>query len=422
MTTVDRRETEDQIETEEQPVEEGRNSVSVEEQPPPRRCRHVTRLIREDGEAYEVTCTCEEGEGTGDGWLDGDGVKWSQKEEHRTRDTPTGDHVYSPAELAQRVTELNANDFVIQGLIPKQSLSLVVGDSGVGKSPLLYQAAICVAAGVPFLEKPVRQGRVLWMDCENGLGQVNALLETISGFLNLPKVPDNLRLWNYNDVSKDFGAATTAFVRMLKQHKPDWVIIDTLKTLFEGIESKNDNAIAMYKFMRQLMAELQCTITGVHHPRKKGNDPRFSVPPLETTNDPWGWFQEASGARSLITNTDVRIGIDKAVTKNADLVVRGFERVNGEFPSLLLARVVDEARDAPIGYRLLTGPDVITNPEHRALWNSLPKVFRFKDAKAVYGKADAAVAHALKRFQTGNLLGKREDGQYEKLTDVRMAS
>jgi hypothetical protein len=92
MTTVDQRETEEKIETQEQSVEEGHDSVSgVEEQPPPRRCRHVTRLIREDGEAYEVTCTCEEGEGTGDGWLDGDGVRWSQKEEHRTRDTPAGD-------------------------------------------------------------------------------------------------------------------------------------------------------------------------------------------------------------------------------------------------------------------------------------------------------------------------------------------
>jgi RecA-family ATPase len=178
------------------------------------------------------------------------------------------DRVYTPAELKERTIELKSEEFVVDGLVPKQRLSLVVGDSGLGKSPLLYQAAICVAAGVPFLERPIRKGRVLWMDCENGLGQVNGMLESISRFLGLAEVPPDLLLWNLNDAGEDFGATGHQFQDLVRHYAPTWVIIDTLKTMFVGIETKNETATAVYKALRKLMADLQCSITGVHHPRK----------------------------------------------------------------------------------------------------------------------------------------------------------
>ena len=50
-------------------------------------------------------------------------------------------------QLQGRVAELSTTEYIIDGLIPQQSIALVVGDSGLGKSPLLYQASLCVASG-----------------------------------------------------------------------------------------------------------------------------------------------------------------------------------------------------------------------------------------------------------------------------------
>jgi predicted ATP-dependent serine protease len=53
--------------------------------------------------------------------------------------------IYTPAELKQRCKQLDCGSFLIGGLIPRRTISIVAGDSGIGKSPLLYQAAICTS-------------------------------------------------------------------------------------------------------------------------------------------------------------------------------------------------------------------------------------------------------------------------------------
>src|SRR5215469_4878899 len=58
--------------------------------------------------------------------------------------------IYTHGALKQRCHELRGNQYLIADLLPKRSLSIVVGDSGLGKSPLLYQAALSVAEGIPF--------------------------------------------------------------------------------------------------------------------------------------------------------------------------------------------------------------------------------------------------------------------------------
>jgi len=106
--------------------------------------------------------------------------------------------IYTPGELRQKCKELDCGTALIAGLIPARSLGIVVGDSGVGKSPLLYQAAICVSSGIPFLGRAVLSGPVLYLDFENGLGDVDYMTGRLSDHLGLAGAPESLRLWNYN--------------------------------------------------------------------------------------------------------------------------------------------------------------------------------------------------------------------------------
>ena len=81
----------------------------------------------------------------------------------------------TPERLAKRIAELGVQEYVIDTLIPAQGIAFVIGDSGLGKSPFLYQAAISVAAGLPdFLGRRIgRSGPVLMLDCENGQQQID---------------------------------------------------------------------------------------------------------------------------------------------------------------------------------------------------------------------------------------------------------
>jgi RecA-family ATPase len=124
---------------------------------------------------------------------------------------------------------------------------------------------ISVAAGVALVGHPVKQGKVLYMDCENGLAQVDKLVWTLSGYLGLEQPPSNLRLWNLNDAGEGFGTKGHELADFVALERPDWVVIDPLKTIFPGIDEKNSLANACYKALRNLGSTFGCAFTGVHH-------------------------------------------------------------------------------------------------------------------------------------------------------------
>jgi hypothetical protein len=68
-----------------------------------------------------------------------------------------------------------------------------------------------------------------------------------------------------------------------------------------------------------------------------------------------------------------------------------------------------------MGYTLLSGADLLTNPEHRAAYHTLPPAFAFRQAKAVYGKADQATMDFLSKCISAGVLHKTRKGWYEKL-------
>jgi hypothetical protein len=58
-----------------------------------------------------------------------------------------------------RVAAVSRTRYVVEGLIPSQGVTLVVGDSGLGKTPLMISLGVAVASGLPFLGQDVQAGR-----------------------------------------------------------------------------------------------------------------------------------------------------------------------------------------------------------------------------------------------------------------------
>ena len=321
--------------------------------------------------------------------------------------------IYRPSELKARVKQLGRSGFIVDGLIPRQSLALMIGDSGLGKSPLLYQAAACVASGTPFLGHDVRKGRVLYIDCENGLGQVGAIVTQVSKHLGLAKPPDDLFLWNLNDCLAEFGKKMLA--DMVKAVQPSLVVCDPLGGIFGDAERDNPAAIAAYASLRGIMSDCGCSVVVVHHLRKADRD---SIPSLDTFIDAREWFQEARGPRVLINGSDIRLGVDRpsASLSNTEskLVLRGFGRVRGEIPLTRIGTVYDEDGE-PCSFQQLTGAQLLGNSEQQDAFKRLPDEFRFKDAQAAYGKGPQATTDFLNKCISAGILRKVVKGRYEKL-------
>jgi hypothetical protein len=320
--------------------------------------------------------------------------------------------IYTPRELGHKCKELDCGTSLIAGLIPDRSLGIVVGDSGMGKSPLLYQAAICVSSGVPFLGRAVLSGPVLYLDFENGLGDVDDLTGRLAGHLGLAVAPEALKLWNYNFAPPRWKPEELA--SMVRETQPVWTIIDSVGAYAPEIEEKSSIVTRVYQEFRKIIREYQTSITVVHHPRKPSARLDESAPPLQ--EDPKGWLLQARGSRALINSSDVRIGVDRfgsaqhsesvsGKSREVALVMAGFGRVRGNIAPTYLARVLDDNGEA-LGYELMSGASLLFNDAQQEAYQRLPPVFRFKDAQMIYGRRAQATADFLQKCVSARIISK----------------
>jgi hypothetical protein len=325
--------------------------------------------------------------------------------------------LHSASSLDARVKKLGAGSYVIRSLLPSRSVGLVLGDSGLGKSPLMYQAGICVAAGIPFLGNPTAKGRVVIADYENGLGDMNELLHRISRFLGLPEPPENLFLWSLHDASTTFGKLGLTMTDLLREVRPMLAVIDSLSAFSPQGEEKNSSASGLMLELRGI-ARYGMSILLVHHRRKQSRKADESAGALESAHLQ-SWFQECRGASALINSSDIRLGVDvpDVASSSKDevaLVLRGFGRVRGEIGPFYLARDRDENGD-PAGYRALSGAELLINPEQQSALAVLPPTFRFKQAKQAYRHGDQATTNFLVKCISLGLVDKLGRGNYQKV-------
>ena len=329
--------------------------------------------------------------------------------------------VYLPDQL-KRECERSDGRCVIEGLIPERSLGLMVGDSGLGKSPLAYQMGVCVAAGIPFLGLPTQKARVLYLDFENGLQDVHGLISRLSTYLGLTAPPSELALWNINYSSPNWGQYGHTALDMIRDLKPGLVFMDPISAPYPEVEMKNDAATRLYQDLRTVIRDCGCSIVNLHHRRKPQSarpGDTVVVQSLDDDGHPRGWFLQARGSSVLVNGADIRLGVDipgmrGAAQSEIVLVMRGYGRVRGEIPTLYLARVKDD-RDEALGYRRVAGIKLLCNDNQESAFRKLPDRFTTKDATHAYGRQDEATNDFLKKCIAIGVLRKVARGAYEKI-------
>jgi RecA-family ATPase len=88
--------------------------------------------------------------------------------------------------------------YVVEGLLPADEVHVVVGDSGLGKTPWAYQLGLCVAEGKPFLGHQVRKCPVLYYDMENGYEEIVDVSRALCGHLGIKGSPKDFIIIPYD--------------------------------------------------------------------------------------------------------------------------------------------------------------------------------------------------------------------------------
>ena len=274
--------------------------------------------------------------------------------------------IYTPQTLGEAVKSEAGEPYLIEGLLRTRSLNVLVGDSGLGKTPLGIQVGVCVAAGLPFFGLKVsQQGPVLYCDAESDSSTFQEMLSAVSHFLGLSQAPADFHVWspnweshvNLNEASASWATKLFSRVRVVE---PRLVIVDPLRMFWPEAESTNEETVRIIASLRKVSKSTGCSWLITHHRRKLNQ--QTGVAHLE--DQPHAWFQEAAGAHALINQTDTRLGVVPH-SGQADLLLAGFVRGTGPFTPLDLARVTD-TEGTPVGYRLLTGIEHLAEGDRTA--------------------------------------------------------
>lgn len=145
----------------------------------------------------------------------------------------------------QELWQLPEPTFVVNEHIPENSLSVVCGSPGSFKSFWALDLALCVATGLPFLDKyDVQQGKVLYM-CGEGFFGYKGRTRAWSKEKNADQCPEDfiMRRGRVDLCCPKRTGVITVMEECLKSHinEPKLIVIDTKSRFFTGNENDGED-------------------------------------------------------------------------------------------------------------------------------------------------------------------------------------
>jgi hypothetical protein len=299
--------------------------------------------------------------------------------------------IFNISDMAEEVQKLHKMPFLLEGYIRARSITVMIGGSGIGKSPLNYELGLCIATGTPFLGIPTTRGRVLYLDFENNTDAIVDIAQKIAlQHLKLQGVPDAFQVWSPAMEPSDAGGGFNVpkLLALTRKFKPDLVIIDTLSASFPAAENQAENVATIYR-------ELKASKTGAaflfkHHLTKDSDSAdflaAFDTLPIADV------FKDTRGSGAIVYNADMRFRLAKPpLTRGAPppdaFRMRGYLRGVGETPKIKVSRILNNDGD-PIGHHRLGGVETLS-AEHGSVFENLPDEFRWKDLETYFGNSES---------------------------------
>ena len=203
-------------------------------------------------------------------WLEQRGVKMSQQSVEKIIDEAKlrvhGKEEIESIDALTIASSDKARDWLIAGIVPLGSVTLLAAAGGTGKTTLVYNWALHVALGSPWSGRRCIQGKSLLISADEPLTDTAEKLSVI-GYQDAGLQPGDISFWE-----------TWRFSNMqqledyIRKERPTLVMIDSLTACLAGMNvdlAKSSAGDAIYG-LRDMANAYRCSIVILHHLNKSG--------------------------------------------------------------------------------------------------------------------------------------------------------
>lgn len=237
--------------------------------------------------------------------------------------------------LEDAYAERPPRKYILEGLLPCPSLSIVFGGPGSLKSMLLADMCMCVALGKNWLEPlpgdtkkgitlPTNAAPFLWIDFDNGKERSHERFEAVGKAHDIPASHSNARYVSmprpWLDASK--SDLIQQLAELIHHLGSKLVVIDNLGLITGDTEENSGEMAQVMGNLRWLCEETESAVIVVHHQRKGGGANDKGVRKGETLR----------GHSSIEAALDLALCIERKEGSDSVVViptkVRGYKEVD----------------------------------------------------------------------------------------------
>lgn len=167
--------------------------------------------------------------------------------------------------------QMEEKGWIIEKLLPMKSSCILTGKRGTMKTFISLLMAYSIATGRDFLSMyQAEQGKVLYLDKENGLEIMKQRCAQIEKGLNFKDVTD-IGFICFSQLKVDRFGDITALEKLIEEHKPKLLIIDTYRRAVSFDENDAGEVSKLFvDTLRPMIEKYNLSILLIHHD-KKGN-------------------------------------------------------------------------------------------------------------------------------------------------------
>ncbi len=177
-------------------------------------------------------------------------------------------------------------EWIVDKLIPSRSVCILTGKRGTLKTFITLLMSYSISSGKDFLGKfPVEQGKVIYLDKENGIPIMKKRVKMIKKGMGIDKKQD-VGFICFSQLKIDKTTDLVKLNSLILSHKPKILIIDTYR---RGISFDENDAGAVSELfvdmLRPLVERCNVSIVLIHHNRKGGGDSPDEMDELRGSSD-----------------------------------------------------------------------------------------------------------------------------------------
>jgi KaiC/GvpD/RAD55 family RecA-like ATPase len=275
--------------------------------------------------------------------------------ETNTQTHPANEDTYRLIGLDELYSQSFEMDWLIEDILPNNSVGMLYGPSGSGKSHVALSMAVSVANGSDWFGHETKQGTVMVLAGE-GLSGLSRRLKAIEKQTSA-KIDQSRFFVSQKAIGLD---TEDGFKQALKaidslSNPPSLVIIDTLsRHLLESTENSNDDMARFINKLEAIRERYKCAVLLVHHTGKATD-------------------QGARGASSLRANIDFSYVLSSEKDKHCKLACDKMKDADDSLADKMFEIVAVELEKNQKG-KTITGACIIKSDKTFLTGSKKPKV------------------------------------------------